>query len=65
MQDNKPLTTRRNKAHYGDRKMIGNTPAAWVKAGKREDFLTAEEFAEDLYGIPVDHIVFKKPALIE
>ena len=54
-----PLTTRRNNARYGDKIMIGNRPAAWIKSCKSEDFLTAEEFAEDLYGRPVDHIVFK------
>lgn len=31
-----------------------------VKSGKKEDFITAEEIVEDLYGKPVDHIVFKE-----
>ena len=66
MQDNKPLTTRRNKAHYGDRAIINGRPVANVKSRKTEDYVTLEEFAEDLIGQPVEKVmVILKPALIE
>ena len=45
------LRTRRKKARYGTKVEI---------AGQQEDFITAEEIVEDLYGKPVDHIVFKE-----
>ena len=54
------LKTRRKKARYGDKTEIAGVPVAIIKSGKQTDFLTAEEFAEDLYGKPVDHIVFKE-----
>lgn len=55
-----PLTTKRTGARYGNKATIGNKPVAWVKSAKKEDFLTPEEFVEDVYGKPVDHIVFKE-----
>ena len=39
---------------------IAGQPLMVVKSGKKEDFITAEEIVEDLYGKPVDHIVFKE-----
>lgn len=53
------LESRRKKARYGDKAEIAGTPVAIVKSGKTIDYVTAEEFAEDLYGRAVDHIVFK------
>ena len=58
--EEKMLTTRRSHARYGDRMWIAGIPVAVIKSGKRTDFLTAEEFVEDLYGRPVDHIVFRE-----
>jgi exoribonuclease II len=39
--------------------MVGDTPVALIKTGKKSDFMTAEEIVEDIYQRPVDHIVFK------
>ena len=55
-----PLRSRRQRARYADKTFVGNTPVALIKSGGKQDFVTAEEFAEDLYGKPVDHIVFKE-----
>jgi len=55
----KELKTRRSKARYGDRVVINGIPMAVFKSGKRQDVMTAEEIAEDIYQRPVDHIVFK------
>lgn len=55
-----PLRTRREKAHYGDKVMIGETPAVKIKAGKKNDYMTATEVVEDLYGMPIQYIMFKK-----
>jgi hypothetical protein len=54
------LRTRRKKARYGTKVEIAGQPLMVVKSGKKEDFITAEEIVEDLYGKPVDHIVFKE-----
>lgn len=59
MRDTEKLESRRKKARYGDRAVIAGIPVAVVKSGKKIDYVTAEEFAEDLYGRAVDHIVFK------
>ncbi|MBQ5523602.1 MAG: hypothetical protein IIT86_12500 [Oscillospiraceae bacterium] len=56
---NEPLYTKRNRVRYGDRRMVGDTPVALIKTGKKSDFMTAEEIVEDIYQRPVDHIVFK------
>ena len=53
------LKTRRNKARYGDRVIVNGVPMAAFKSGKKQDVMTAEEIAEDIYQRPVDHIVFK------
>lgn len=58
--ENNALTTRRSHARYGDREFVGGIPVAVIKSGKRTDFITAEEFVEDLYGKRIDHIVFKE-----
>lgn len=55
----KELKTRRNKARYGDRVVVNGIPMAVFKSGKKQDVMTAEEIAEDIYQRPVDHIVFK------
>lgn len=57
----KPLKTRRKSARYADRVMVGETPVALIKSAKNEDFLTAEEFIEDLYGKKVKKIEFEEP----
>ena len=54
-----PLRTRREKAHYGDKVMIGETTAVKIKAGKKNDYMTATEVVEDLYGMPIQYIMFK------
>lgn len=54
------LRTRRKKARYGTMITVKGKPAAMVKSGSKTDFITPEEFAEDVYGKPVDHIVFKE-----
>lgn len=53
------LRTRRNKAKYGMRVNVGGIPVIEVKSGKKSDSLTVEEIVEDVYGKPLDHIVFK------
>ncbi len=53
------LKTRRSKARYGDRVVVNGVPMAAFKSGKKQDVMTAEEIAEDIYQRPVDHIVFK------
>ena len=53
------LKTRRSKARYGDRVVVNGVPMASFKSGKKQDVMTAEEIAEDIYQRPVDHIVFK------
>ena len=53
------LTTRRKKAHYGDKSVLAGTPVVIIKAGGKTDFVTPEEILEDLYGRPVERIIFK------
>ena len=43
---------------------MAEKPVVIFKAGKNKDFMTVEEIAEDVYGKPVDHIVFKEPDAI-
>lgn len=52
------LMTRRKKARFGTRKEICGIPVAEVKSGKTVDYITAEEFAEAIYGKAVKQIVF-------
>lgn len=59
VEEKKLLKTRRRNARYGNREVVGGVPVAVIKSGKNTDFITAEEFVEDLYGREVDHIVFK------
>ncbi len=59
MREGNKLVTKHNKARYGYRAEINGIPVAKIKSGKRMDILTAEEFVEDLYGKPVERIVFK------
>ena len=61
---NKSLMTRRTKAHYGDKAFMAGNPVVVIKAGGKTDFVTPEEFLEDLYGKPVERIVFKKQVLM-
>lgn len=53
------LRSRRENARYGSRVFIAGKPVAVIKAGNKQDFVTAEEFAEALYGKPVKRIVFQ------
>lgn len=53
------LRTRRTKARYGTKVKVGGIPVVEVKSGKKTDFITIEEMAENLYGKKIDHIVFK------
>ena len=53
------LRTRRAKARYGTRTAIAGIPVLMVKSGKKHDYVTPEELVEDLYGRPVEKIVFK------
>ena len=53
-----PLTSRRNRAHYGDRVFQFGMPVLNVKAGKRTDYVTGVEVVEDLYEKPVQRIIF-------
>lgn len=59
MKADKAIRTPRKGARVGNRDFIANQPVIIVKSGKKEDFMTVEEVAEALYGMPVDHIVFK------
>ena len=58
-EDKTALRSRREKARYGNRAFIAGKPVAVIKAGRKSDFVTAEEFAEKLYGKPVKRIVFQ------
>ena len=60
----KPLRTRRNGTHYGDVDIVAEKPVVIFKSGKSKDFMTVEEIAEDVYGKPVDHIVFKEQTVV-
>lgn len=53
MSRKEKLFSKREKVHYGDYAIIDGKPVAKIKAGKKYDYVTAEEFAEDLYGVPV------------
>ena len=53
------MITRRMKAKYAKKRSICGQPVAEVKCRNATDYVTVEEFAEELYGVPVDHIVFK------
>ena len=59
-EDRTALRSRREKARYGNRAFIAGKPVAVIKAGSKQDFVTAEEFAEALYGKPVKQIVFRE-----
>ena len=52
------LLTRQNRVHYGDREFIEGTPVARIKSRGKIDYVTVEEFAEDLFGRKVEAIVF-------
>ena len=54
------LRTRHKGAKYGTMGTVDGRNVVIVKSRKKEDFITAEEIIEDLYGKPVDHIVFKE-----
>jgi len=56
-----PLRSRRKNARYGTKTELAGQPVMIVKSGKKEDYVTPEELVEDLYGRPVDHIVFRDP----
>ena len=60
-EDKTALRSRRENARYGSRAIVAGRPVAVVKSGKKQDFVTAEEFAEALYGKPVERIVFQEP----
>lgn len=55
------LTTRHTKVRYGDREIVGGVPVLIIKSRGKTDFVTAEEILEDLYGKPVERIIFKEP----
>lgn len=59
------IWTPRNKAHMCDRVYHGNQPVGFVKAKTRQDYMTASEYAEALYGKPVKKIVFMDGAEVE
>ena len=59
-EDQMALRSRRENARYGSRAFIAGKPVAVIKAGRKSDFVTAEEFAEELYGKPVKRIVFQE-----
>ncbi|MCR5347703.1 MAG: hypothetical protein K6E38_07990 [Fretibacterium sp.] len=52
--------TRRMKAHYGDKKILAGTPVMLVKSRGKMDFVTPQEILEDLYGKPVERIIFRE-----
>ena len=54
------IRTPRKGARVGDRVIIAGQPVMIVKSGRTEDFVTMDEFAEAMYGKPIDHIVFKE-----
>ena len=53
------LRTPRKGARLGDRVILAGEPVMVVKSGKVMDFITLKELAEEMYGKPIDHIVFK------
>lgn len=59
-----PLRTRREKAHYGDRMIVGGIPVVRIKAGKKNDYMTAGEVIEDLYGAPIQCIMLKDGTIL-
>lgn len=59
MGNETPLRSRRKNARYGTKTEMAGQPVMLVKSGKKEDYVTPEELFEDLYGRPVDHIVFR------
>lgn len=60
MEKDIPLRSRRKNARYGTRTELAGQPVMIVKCGKKEDYVTPEEFVEDMFGRPVDHIVFRE-----
>lgn len=52
------MVSKRTRTKYAKRRKICGQPVAEVKSKNATDYVTAEEFVEELYGIPVDHIVF-------
>ena len=59
-----PLRTRREKAHYGDRVIVGGIPVVRIKAGTKNDYMTAGEVIEDLYGAPIQCIMLKDGTIL-
>lgn len=55
----KSIRTPREGAKVCDKDTLAGKPVMLIKAGKKKDFMTAEEVVEALYGKKVDHIVFK------
>ncbi|MCD7825530.1 MAG: hypothetical protein LUH14_06185 [Clostridiaceae bacterium] len=55
------LRSPRENIHYADKRMLGKKPLIWLRQGKKEDFMTPEEFVGNLYGREVAklNIIFK------
>lgn len=47
----------------GNRAMMNGRIVMIVKAGKQEDYITAEQLVEAMYGIPVEQIRFRDESL--
>lgn len=64
IDDRNAMRTNRARAHYADRAEVAGKPVATIKSSRNTDFLTLEEFAQDLYDRPVDHVevIFKEVA---
>ena len=53
------LTTRHYHAKYAQLIKINGTPFLVIKSGKKVDTITVPEIIEDVYGHPLEKIVFK------
>lgn len=55
-RDKKSMRTKRAHAKFADRGEIGGHKVAVIESRKKTDFLTIEEFAEELYQKPVKNV---------
>lgn len=64
-KESRELRSRRAGAHYGQRCLVSGRPAMKVKVGKREDYVTTEEFLEDMYGQRVLSITLEDGTVLQ
>ena len=63
-ENGEPLKTKRKCARYGSRVVVAGNPMMVVKQGNKEDYLTPEEFLQDMYQKTVKAIVFEDGEII-